>query len=341
MVNHIGKTSIVLLVLASLFLVGPVTAAINVIAPGNTVFIGEDGLDISGAVGGATRIGWWASGASITASSPDYSVPISNPANFYVSPTDFGSHTGSWYRLNSLGKQNGVAFIVVDPSLDLKVEDTTVDVDVTNKWVPTGDSVRFKVETNLLSLTQRSGVTAVPVTIKVQSPDGAIYTSLIDSAGMSTSTDIQVTSIPYYTLSIWDTGRRETYTTGSYTLWAECNVNFMNDRYGEAGKTQSIPISLLNQDQNPLLGTVSPTTTPTIQMTTTPTSLPPTVSPPLTTQITTISTTPAPTEIYETTTTVPSQIPSPAPTQTKSPGFEAILAIAAIITGIVLYFRNE
>ncbi len=335
MVDHVVKTSILVLVFASLFLVGPVTAAINSITPGATVFIGEEGLDITGAMGGDSRIGWWASGASVITTSPDYSIPVSNPANFYVSPTDFVSHTGVWYRLNSLGNVDGSAFTVVDPRLDLKVEDTTVDVDVTDKWVPTGDSIRFRIETNLVSISQRPGVSSTPITIKVQSPDGAIYTSLINSAGISTSTvDIPVTSTPYLTDSIWDTGRLAMYPTGTYTIWAECNVNFMNDRYGAAGKTMSRQVSLLDQDQNPLY---HPTT-----LTTNPTTLPITTPP---TQLTTVPQTQSipsivPPTLSTTITTPPSQIPSPTPTQTKSPGFGGVLAGAAVIIGLTLYLRK-
>ncbi len=336
MVNHMVKTGIVLLVFASLFLVLPVTAAINTITTGAPVFIGEDGLDITGAMGGDSRIGWWASGASITASSPDYSISVSNPANFYISPTDFGSHTGAWYRLNSSGNVNGAAFTVVDPRLVLKVEDTTVDVDVTDKWVPTGDSISFRIETNLVSISQRPGVTSTPITIKVESPGGAIYTSLVNSAGMSTSTvDIPVTSTPYFTGSIWDTGRVAVYPTGTYTVWAECNVNFMNDRYGEVGKTTTRQISLLNQDLNPLYHTTTQTTIPTTLVTVTPTTQSTTVS--LTTQITSIPTTSV---SSEPSTTITTQIPTPSPTQTKSPGFEGILASAAIISGLVLFLRK-
>jgi hypothetical protein len=330
------KTGMLLLVFASFFLTGPVTAAINTIPAGGTVFIGEDGLDITGAMGGDFRIGWWASGASITASSPDYSITVSNPSDFFISPSEFGPHTGVWYRLDSLGKVNGAAFTVVDPRLVLKVEDTTVDVDVTNKWVPTGDSVRFRIETNLVSISQRPGVTSTPITIKVQSPDGAVYTSLVNSAGMSTSTvDIPVTSTPYFTGPVWDTGRLDIYPTGSYTVWAECNVNFMNDRYGEPGKTISQKVSLLNQDLNPLYRTRTPTETPTTLITTPPTAQSTTVPP--TTQETATPTTTVP----EPATTVTTQIPSPSPTQTTTPGFEGILASAAIIAGIVLFSRKE
>jgi Domain of unknown function (DUF3821) len=335
MADHVVKTSIVLLVFASLFLIGPVTAAINTITTGAIVFIGEDGLDISSAMGGDSRIGWWASGASIASSSPDYTMSISNPGNFYVSPSEFGSRTGPWYRLNSSGSMSGAAFTVVDPRLSLRIEDTTVGVDVTDKWVPTGDSLRFKIETNLISISQRPGVSSTPITIKVQSPDGAVYTSLVNSAGVSTSTvDIPVTSSPYYTDSIWDTGNVAIYPTGTYTVWAVCNVNFMNDRYDVAGKTISSEAGVLNQDQNPLYNPTTLTTTPTMLPTTVPTTISTTVPQTPAVTATVLPTTAIPI------TTLPTPIPSPPPTQTQSPGFEGILAGAAIIVSLALYLRK-
>jgi hypothetical protein len=338
MMSRVIKSGIAVLVIVSLFLVVPVAAAINTITTGATVFIGEDGLDVTGAMGGDTRIGWWASGASPTTSSPDYTVAVPNPADFYVSPTDFVSRTGAWYRLDSLGNVNEAAFTVTDPLLVLKVEDTTVGVDVTDKWVPTGDSLRFRIETNLISISsQRPGVSSTPITIKAKSPTGAIYTSLVNSAGISTSTvDIPVTSTPYFTGSIWDTGRVAVYPTGTYTLWAECNVNFMNDRYGETGKTISREVSLINQEQNPLYQTRTPTPTPTTPVTTSPPTQTTTVS--QTTQVTAIPTTPAPTEP---TTMITTQVPPPTPTQTQTPGFEGILAGAALIAGLILFLRKE
>jgi len=337
MANRVIKASVVILVFTSLFLIGPVTGAINTITAGATVFVGEDELDITGAIGGDSRLGWWASGAAPATSSPDYSVSVSNPANFYVSPEEFGSHTGPWYRLDTLGNLNGAAFTVVDPSLVLKVEDTTVGIDVTNKWVPSGDSVRFRIETNLIPISQRPGVSSVPVTIKVQSPDGAVYTSLVDSAGMSTSTvDIPVTSTPYYTGSIWDTGRMDLYPAGNYTVWAECNVNFMNDRYDVAGKTISQEVSLLNQVDNPLISTTTPTATPTTRIPTTQMTIIPTTQS-TTVIITATPTTPVPTVM----TTVPPVTLSPSPTQTAAPGFEAILASAAILAVVILFYKKK
>jgi len=337
MMKHLIKTSIVL-VFALLFLVGSVTAGINTILPGNTVFIGEEGLDISGALGGDTQIGWWASGASISGSSPGYTIFITNPTQFYISPAEFGSHTGSWYHLDAAGKANGSAFIVADPYLKLRIEDTTVSVDVTNKWVPTDDQIGFSIETNLAQIASQRSSPAL-ITIKVQSPGGGEYSSLVNAAGIPVPiVEIPVSVSPYNTGSIWDTGRRATYPTGTYTIWAECNVNRMNDNYDVAGKTTSSKTSLLNQDQNPLISANLPTTNPTIQMTITPTTKSTTATP--STQITQPPTT------VTTVTTIPfpttAPLPStPAPFPTKAAGFEAILAGAAIIMGLVLSLKKE
>ena len=118
--------------------VGAVNPPMNIINPGNMVFIGEQGLDITAVMLTDTQIGWWASGASVSTSSPSQIVTISNPGSFSVSPFLFSPYLGTWYRLSSSGRADGSAFTVVDPQLDLRVEDTSVNVDVTNKWVPTG-----------------------------------------------------------------------------------------------------------------------------------------------------------------------------------------------------------
>ncbi|MDO9323367.1 MAG: DUF3821 domain-containing protein, partial [Methanoregula sp.] len=267
MINEKAKCC-VLLILGIFFLVNPVFADLNTIRSGETVFIGEQGLDVTPAMGGDTQIGWWASGASIAGSAP-YTINIATPASFYVSPTEFSTRTGSWYALPS----KTLAFNVADPQLDILVEDTTVNVDVTDKWVPTGDELRFRIDTNMYPISGRMGQSWIPITIKVQSPDGAEFSALISNNGVTTPiVNYHVTSTPQYTDSIWGTNNRGSYPPGTYSIWAECNVNGMKDNYGVTGKTISRKVSLLNQDQNPLIGAKVPMTNPT-QLTITTTSL--------------------------------------------------------------------
>ena len=328
--------SCALVTLVILFLAGPAAASINSIAPGNVVFIGEQGLDITNAMQGDTQIGWWASGASTSASSPDKTIQVSNPASFSISPSDFGTpYTGAWYHLNVLGKINGPAFTVVDPNLAVKVMDATTPFDATNKWVPTGDQVQFEIDTNLYQITQRFAVSSVPITIKVQSPNGGTFDALINQIGMPTSiVNFPVTTNPQLTGPIWDTGRRDSYPAGTYTIWVECNVNGMMDNYGITGKTVSSKITMLDQDVNPLIS--GSTTVPTVTPVTTRSTIPSTPVP--TTQVTsspTYTVTANPTSLPQTV------LPTPLPTPTRADGFGAILAGFSIILGLAFFAKKE
>lgn len=336
MMIKMGTTILIVLVCIILLCVGPASAAINTIKQGNTVFIGEEGLDISAAMGPDTQIGWWASAADITTTSPTKTIDLNGrTTSFMVSPSEFDGYFGNWYRLNSSGKSDGTAFLVADPQLAIKVEDTTIDVNVELlKWIPSGDDIRFRIDTNLAQIaSQRS--TPAPITIKVQSPDGAIYSSLRNAGGMPTSiVDIPVNTVPFYTGSIWNMGNPDVYGPGTYTIWAESNINNMKNNYEVTGKTISKPFNLLNQGQNPL---ITKATTVPIQTTRTPTQAPTQVTtrmPTQTLESTTVPTLP-PTEIPITTAT---QVPSPSPT--KAPGFEATLAGAALLFGLVFHLKK-
>ena len=330
-----SEKTLIFLVCVSFFCAGPVTAAINTITQGDVIFFGEEGLDISAAMGPDTRIGWWASAADITTTSPTNAIDLTNRiTSFTVTPSEFSGYTGNWYRLNNEGRSDGSAFSVAEPQLDIKAEDTTVPVDVeTLKWIPTGDDIQFRIDNNLAQMMSQRGSPPL-ITIKVQGPDGGIYTALYNAGGAPTSiVNIPVTSTRFYTGSIWNMGDSARYSPGTYTIWAECNVNNMNDNYDVTGKTISTKITLLNQGVNPLITkpmttliTITPTQTTTQAMTTVP---PPAL-------VNTTLSTPAPTEPQTTMATA-----APSSTQTKSPGFGTILAISAILFGLVVYLKKE
>ena len=324
--------------------VSPVSGAINTVSQGGTVFIGEQGLDISAAMDGDTKIGWWASAASISQSAPSNTYQVSSPRSFTVSQSTFGSYPGVWYRMNSSDVVNGSAFTVADPTLAIQVEDTTVNVDVTNKWVPTDDEIRFRIDTNLLPIAGRAGQSSVPITIKVQDPSGATYSSLIDSTGTSKSiVEYPVTGTPFYTPSLWDTGQRATYPVGTYTIWAECNANSMKDNYNQAGKTVSQKVTLQNQDHNPIISGNYPATTTTKVAVVTPVSTTQTtVTPVITTSTptpvitTTVVTSAAPTSPP---TTVPPATTAPTRQPTHTPGFDGAIVTFALCCLVIGYHR--
>jgi len=322
--NHYPTIGIFLFIIAFVILTSPVGASLNIITAGDTVFLGELGLDISGPAAGATMIGWWSPGSTVASSEPDYKVGITDPKNVYISPTEFSSRQGSWYSYPG----RTLVFNVADPYIDIKVEDRTVNVDVTGKWAPRGDELGFRVETNLNTMAQRVGGGAgAPMNIRVQTPEGSLLTSLIDSTGAPHSLDIGVTTSPFKTVNFWDTGN-SLYNSGSYVIWIECNENQMKDNYNQAGKTVSIQRSLLVQEQNPLISATVQSTTTAMQVTTGQTTKP------MTTVITKLPTTvptstaaiSSPTITQETPEITLTPPPSPTPTKAALGGWCTILA---------------
>ena len=335
------STRICLTVLLGIFLlVFPAMAALNTILQGNTVFLGEEGLDISGAMNADTQIGWWASGASVATSAPYPTYVISDAGNFYADPSIFRAYQGTWYRLDALGNADGAAFSIADPNLNLRVEDTTVSVDVTqNKWVYRGDVIGFRIETNLNTIYSQRGTPAL-ITIKVQSPDGGVYSALVNNGVTYSIENIEVKNSPQDTGPVWDTGS-SSYASGTYIIWAECNVNRMKDNYNEVpGKTVSTQTSMRNTEVNPLIGVNVPTTNPTTQVTSIPTTI---ITTNPTPKITTIPKT-FPTTIVITATPTAAATTPPAPVGTtpkKSPGFGIFITVLSLIVITVLVLKKS
>ncbi len=157
--------------------------------------------------------------ADITTTSPTKSIDLKGrTTSFTVSQSEFDGYLGNWYRLNSAGKSDGSAFNVADPQLEIKAEDTTVAVDPTITWIPSGDDIRFKIDTNLVQMASQRASPPL-ITIKVEGPDGGSYTSLYNAGGSPSSiVDIPVTTRPFYTASIWNMGNRDRYPPGTYTV---------------------------------------------------------------------------------------------------------------------------
>ena len=335
----------VFLLFSLLLLLLPANAAalINAISQGNTVFIGEQGLDIRSAVGTDTQIGWWGSGAAIATSAPDQTVVISSPESFFVTPSAFTAYTGNWYRLSGTGQVDGIAFNVADPYLAIRVEDTTINLDRTNDWLPKGDLARFAIDSNLDSVYNQRGAGA-PVTIYVQSPDGGQYSSLYGPGGITHSiVNIPITTNPFYTDSIWDTGN-SAYAQGTYVVWVECNLNHMKDNYDVTGKTVSNQVTVLDQDVNPLISANVPTTNPMTSIATTIATTRPVTSVATTvrtTQPVTSTTTTVPATLSGTTTIIGTIQSTPVTSPSQSSGFEFTFALLAIIVSIGLCLMKE
>jgi hypothetical protein len=346
-----ARLGIVLICLCVLIVPVMAAGAYTTIPQGGTVFIGEQGLDLTQAMGGDTAIGWWASGAAIATSSPDAQMQVTPLSNFVISSVTFGQHTGNWYRLNSQGKPDGlvVAFVVADPSLEIHEVDTTINLDVTNKWVPRGDQVAFRIETNLNPIFSRlpGGSSSEGITIYVQPPVGGTYSALLDNSAtpqLHSLENLVVSQADYTTPWSWDTGNSQ-YSTGTYTIWAECDVNDMYDNYGIPGKTISQQTTLLDQEQNPLISVNVPTTIATSQVSSAQTSPPPETQ--STTAPVIIPTTTPGTPVPVVTTTLATVSPvattsAPVATTTAiSPGFDAIVTLVSIGALVLMVLKKQ
>ena len=201
-----------------------------IITTGGSCFIGESGLDISSRSPRQYQIAWWPSAADIHIDAPIKILNVADPLNFFVAPSDFVDFTGSWY----VYPNPTLAFIVIDPQLDLGIEDITTGTDVTNGSILRGDELGFRIDSNLFG-----GEPGTPILIKVWEPDGSISTALVNRTGDSPTLDgILVSSQPFHTGAIWDS-LNGMYSPGVYTVRAECNLNGMKDNYNIIGKTVS------------------------------------------------------------------------------------------------------
>jgi len=216
--------------LLSLLILQPAGARdpIDVIEPGGIVFIGESGLDITAAVPAGASIAWWAWGADINVTAPSQIVFISDCSNFAISPSDFVGYPGNWYVYTGSPPVTTLAFVVQDPSLDLRIGDVTTGTDITNGVIAAGDEIEFEINSNLYP-------PEAPVSINITAPDGSYYSALVNKSGDTTPlSDIIVSSQPFRTGAVWDTSNA-LYPEGMYSVRTECNMNGMKDNYKNAG----------------------------------------------------------------------------------------------------------
>jgi len=256
----IALVALAMFVLVAVMPVAAYTVAKN-ITQGATVFIGEQGLNISSAMGGtdtspitSNSIGWWASAAVINTTAPGKAIPIATRyTDFLISPGDFVGYTGNWYRLAADGTTaNGLAFQVLDPQIDVSVYDFVQATSVSGKSVPQGSHLGFSISTNMY---QALGATRNPVwnnitdgyiDIVVKTESGATLVSLLNGTAPyvpKALKQLNVTTQPYYwgcATYYWvtdalDTNGQLAYPTGTYTVSVASKLNNMKDNYQSGG----------------------------------------------------------------------------------------------------------
>lgn len=321
-----------------------VHADLKTIGPGGTVFLGEEGLDISatGVMDGG-QIGWWAPGSS-RSSDPTELMTVSSPESFYVSPSAFSGKEGLWYSW----PEGSPIFQVKRPQVSVRAYDETADFDATGKWVPRGDAVSFRISSNVYEANSRGGPDG-QVDIVLTSPEGAKYSSVSGPSGSFSLSGIPLTSSLTSTGPVWSTGG---VTVGTWKVQAELSMNRIKDNMPETGAGISAPVDILIQNVNPLIkspvaieiGTPEPDRTPIVTQTTVPAYSAPVTKPP--TPVQTMQTlmqtpvptsTPVPTPTYTLVQTMePTPVKTPESTPVPEPTKSPLSIISIIGAGMVL-----
>ncbi len=248
----------ILLIVPLVLLIMPAGAVTNVISTGDQVFIGEEGLDVSAAVPEtAHQIAWFSPGSNPQADVPAMIVPLGDTHNFYVSPSQFGHATGIWYSWNRT--VIGPAFQVQCPALRLRVWNQETGEDVSGLGITPGTLVNFRIETNMASITQRSGYDPASdgyLSIVLITPAGATLTAVAGLNGtLLPLRNLNVDSSLWYwvapgTAAGWDTAARSSsgsrlYPSGTYTARLDYNVNQLQDNIeGSALFCRPLPVQV-------------------------------------------------------------------------------------------------
>jgi PGF-CTERM protein len=223
----------------------------DTVAQGQTVFIGEESLNIANAVGSYTKIAWFTPGTNPTTDSPTSIIDVSDNTNFFVSGSSFDGKTGSWYRWTGT-TTDGVAFYVETPKIDVKIWNVNTDKLIDGDSVSRTNKIDFRIETNLYLIRARNTTSteSFDLDIRVTAPSGAVYTNLYTvnapTSGKSI-VDLPVDGTMYYWANrvandAWNleskTGDSLNYPAGKYTIRAESDVN--NIDVESTSKTVSI-----------------------------------------------------------------------------------------------------
>jgi len=327
-----------------------VQAGLQDVPPGETVFIGEEQLDISASgIGAGSQIAWWAPGTSVEDVPADV-VTISNPSSFSALSSSFSGREGIWYSLSD----KTPVLKIKDPRVHLRVYDTSHGFEATDKWIPRGDLVSFQIETNLHEIGNRGDGAGAPFDIIIRSPTGSEYSAVSGPSGSFSLTGIPIRSSSYDSGPVWYTGDAD---IGTYEVRAECTANRINDNNADPGAAVSQAVSVLIQGTNPLIsgrpdGTESDENKPAATVMTT--NAPPPLPSPVQTALPTVTLVPDQGLVQNMTNQTPTPSPSPdlqtveppvlpaaspsnipmTPAQTSLSGLLAILACVCLLVRI-------
>ena len=226
-----------------------------------TVFLGEEGLDVSAFLKPGDTIVWYDTTSDVHMTEPAYRIQVSNPKDFYVdpAPSQFGGRTGWWWLEINRTVTDKKVFMVKDPSINLRIWNIDEDEDIedNNRKVPAGNEITFKIETNLDSLYERPDATTCQDCCGIIDVEGYSNVTKVDYNFLKNGAliDIPLRNLvvnnsrwwwpgpgakPFPPWTSWDTGvinsEDRLYPNGEYSFHASINdtVNHIRDNYRDS-----------------------------------------------------------------------------------------------------------
>ncbi|MDN7026172.1 DUF3821 domain-containing protein [Methanoculleus sp. FWC-SCC1] len=219
--KSITKTMVVAFVvlMAVSLLVAP--AAARTVTPGSTIYVGEEGLDLTGVNAGITRLVHY---SDFTAGAADNIIDIPTPNDYELTATDVGGITGTYYAWNAAGIIVPNVFVVVkeaDVTLDVVLNNSRTD-SVAGKSVSRDTVLAFKIQNNVGGL-----YTVVPnatMNIDITTPGGG---TLRQFGGVSTAA-VPINASTIYVAGI-DLSGVEAGTYTAQAKWTSGNFSELPD----------------------------------------------------------------------------------------------------------------
>ncbi len=163
------------------------------IYPGDTVFIGESGLNISASLGLETEIAYFFEGSDLQMDEPEKVVRLT-PAeiyNFNVDLAIFEGYTGLWYAYNITNSENTkLAFYVEQPSLSISLYKENETYPIGDYKVVADESLMLKIDSPFARLFERASTDP-------NKPYGVFDFFAINTSGAVNYTNLSVPGIYY------------------------------------------------------------------------------------------------------------------------------------------------
>jgi PGF-CTERM protein len=165
---------VVAMLLVAALVVAPVAA--RTVSTGNTIYVGEEALDVSAIIGAPS--GTLVRFSSYADRTVETTIPVYDSAQFDLTADSVGTRTGQWYGFPS-GANYGDKTVTETGTVDIQIPSANIDVlltgtstSVNGKSVTRGQPVDFRISHNL------GGFPGALMDVRVTTPGGGTVTEI-------------------------------------------------------------------------------------------------------------------------------------------------------------------